>query len=128
MDKLLWTSEISLTSIHHSVVSDSFVTPCTVAHQAALSGEFSRQEYWSHFLLQGIFLTQGLNLGLLHFRQIPYHLSYHSIQCFEGQRQPDPLSSEEGMSHVQFFFSSHAACGMLIPQPVIKSTLLALES
>ena len=26
-----------------------------------------------HFLLQGIFLTQGLNLGLLHFRQILCH-------------------------------------------------------
>ena len=25
-----------------------------------------------HFLLQGIFLTQGSNLGLLHCRQIPY--------------------------------------------------------
>ena len=31
------------------------------------SMEFSRQEYWScHFLLQGIFPTQGLNWGLLH--------------------------------------------------------------
>ena len=29
-----------------------------------------------HFLLQGIFLTQGLNPGLLHCRQILYHLSY----------------------------------------------------
>ena len=29
-----------------------------------------------HSLLQGIFLTQGLNLGLLHCRQIPYHLSH----------------------------------------------------
>ena len=29
-----------------------------------------------HFLLQGIFLTQGLNPGLLHYRQILYHLSY----------------------------------------------------
>ena len=28
----------------------------------------------SHFLFQGIFQTQGLNLGLLHFRQILYHL------------------------------------------------------
>ena len=26
-----------------------------------------------HFLLQGIFLTQGLNTHLLHCRQIPYH-------------------------------------------------------
>ena len=30
----------------HSVMSDS-VTPWTVAHQAFLSMEFSRQEYWS---------------------------------------------------------------------------------
>ena len=30
----------------------------------------------SHSLLQGIFLTQGLNQGLLHSRQILFHLSY----------------------------------------------------
>ena len=29
-----------------------------------------------HFLLQGIFLTQGSNPGLLHSRQILYRLSY----------------------------------------------------
>ena len=29
-----------------------------------------------HSLLQGIFLTQGSNPGLLHCRQIPYHLSH----------------------------------------------------
>ena len=29
-----------------------------------------------HSLLQGIFLTQGPNLGLLHCRQILYHLSH----------------------------------------------------
>ena len=29
-----------------------------------------------HFLLQGIFLTQGSNLGLLHCRQIVYQLSH----------------------------------------------------
>ena len=29
-----------------------------------------------HFLLQGIFSTQGSNLGLLHCSQILYHLSY----------------------------------------------------
>ena len=32
-----------------SVVSDSFVTPWTTAHQAPLSMEFSRQECWSRF-------------------------------------------------------------------------------
>ena len=31
----------------HSVVSKSFAAPWTVAHQAPLSMEFSRQEYWS---------------------------------------------------------------------------------
>ena len=30
----------------------------------------------SHFLLQGIFLVQGANRGLLHSRQILYHLSH----------------------------------------------------
>ena len=29
-----------------------------------------------HFLLQGIFLTQELNLGLLHCRKILYQLGY----------------------------------------------------
>ena len=29
-----------------------------------------------HVLLQGIFPTQGLNPGLLHYRQIFYHLSH----------------------------------------------------
>ena len=29
-----------------------------------------------HFLLQGIFPTLGLNLGLPHYRQILYHLSH----------------------------------------------------
>ena len=35
--------------VSHSVVSDSFATPRTVAHQASLSIGFSRQEYWSGF-------------------------------------------------------------------------------
>ena len=43
--------------------------------------EFCRQEFWSGeeyycSLLQGIFPTQGLNTGLLHCRQILYHLSH----------------------------------------------------
>ena len=35
----------------------------------------------SHFLLQGLFLTQGLNLGLLHCRQILYQLSHQGTCC-----------------------------------------------
>ena len=50
-----------------------FVTPWTIAWQASLSMEFSRQEYWSdcHALLQGSFLTHGSNphfLCLLHWQ------------------------------------------------------------
>ena len=53
-----------------------FATPWTVVHQAPLSMEFSRQEYWSGlpFPSPGDFLSQELNPGLLHCRQILYHL------------------------------------------------------
>ena len=46
----------------------------TAAHQTPLSMGFSRQEYWSgfHALLQRIFPTYRLNLGLLHCRQMLY--------------------------------------------------------
>ena len=40
-----------------------------------------------HALLQGIFLTQELNQGLLHCRQIAYQLSYQGspiqVHCFQ---------------------------------------------
>ena len=32
-----------------------------------------------HALVQGLFLTQGLNLYLLHYRQILYHLSHQEL-------------------------------------------------
>ena len=51
-----------------------FVTPWTISHQAPLSMEFSRQEYYS--LFQGIFLTQGSNWGLLHCRWMLSCLSH----------------------------------------------------
>ena len=35
-----------------------------------------------HALLQGIFPKQGLNPGLLHYRQILYHLSYRGSLIF----------------------------------------------
>ena len=51
---------------------------------------FSRQEYGvgSHFLLQGIFPTQGSSLGLLYYRQILYHLSH--LGSPRGPRNPEP--------------------------------------
>ena len=59
-----------------------FATPWTVAFQAPLSMGFSRQYTGvdCHFLLQGIFPTQGLKLGLSHCRQTLYHLSHQGIR------------------------------------------------
>ena len=47
-----------------SVVSNSFLTPWTVAHQAPLPWDSPGKNtgVGCHFLLQGIFLMQGLNL------------------------------------------------------------------
>ena len=49
-----------------------------------------------HALLQGIFLTQGLNLGLLLCRQILYHLSRQGRS--RGSRKPRVTDS-----HMQGF-------------------------
>ena len=70
----------TLESVSHSVMPSSAI-PWTVACQAPLSMEFSRQEYWSaqpfpYSLLQGIFPAQGSNPSLLQCRQILYHLSH----------------------------------------------------
>ena len=56
------------------------LSPWTVAQKAPLFMVFSQArilEWVAIFLLQGIFLTQGLNPGLLHCKQILYRLSYH---------------------------------------------------
>ena len=39
-----------------------------------------------HFLLQGVFLTQGSNLGLLHCRQILYQLSHQGSPHLEPRK------------------------------------------
>ena len=63
------------------LVAKSFptlATPWTLACQAPLLVRFSRQEsgMGCHFFLQGIFLTEESNPGLLPCRQILYRLSY----------------------------------------------------
>ena len=61
-----------------------FATLWTIACQAPLSVEFSRQEYWSQvpfFFVQGIFPTQGLNLDLLHLQVHSLSLSHLGSPC-----------------------------------------------
>ena len=71
-------------SKHHLLSVQLFVTLSTISHQAPLSVEFSRQEYWSGLSSpsQEIFPTQGLNLGLLQYRQILYHLSHQGSPTY----------------------------------------------
>ena len=47
------------------------------------------------FLLQGIFLTQGLNSHLLHWRQVLYHLTHQgmSIYSYPEKQLSSPQSS-----------------------------------
>ena len=51
-------------------------TPWTVAYRAPRFMGFSSTGVDCHFLLQGIFLTQGSNPGLPHCRQMLYSLSH----------------------------------------------------
>ena len=64
---------------------------------APLSMKFSRPAHRvsCHFLLQGIFPTQGSNPGLLHCRQILYHLS-HQGRLYKRSYSRWKKSSEHG--------------------------------
>ena len=61
--------------VSHSVVSDS-LQPHGQYPARLLCPSGTKTRVSSHFLLQGIFLTQGANPGLSHGRQIPYHPSH----------------------------------------------------
>ena len=64
-----WDVEQNCAVLNHSVVSDSLWPHELWPIRLLCPWGFSRQEYW-------IFPTQGLNPGLLHCRQILYHLSH----------------------------------------------------
>ena len=60
-----------------------FATPWNVAYSLLCPWDFPGKSTGvdCHFLLQGIFPTQGLNSGLPHCKQMFYHLS-HQGRCF----------------------------------------------
>ena len=66
-----------------------------------------------HFLLHGIFLTQGSNPGLLHCRHILYHLSHHPshvhIHSTSKWRTQNGVSAE-----VVLYFSGHLGIFLLL--------------
>ena len=56
-----------------------------------------------HYLLQGIFLTQTSKPGLLHCRQILYHL------CYQGSPKEDVVYTDS-----QIYMHTHTHNGMLL--------------
>ena len=66
------------------------MTPWTVAHQAPLSMEFSRQEYWSGLLFPtpGDLPNPGTEPGLLHCTQILCQLSSPIVYLCSKQHRP----------------------------------------
>ena len=70
---ILWVNH-SLHVLSHSVVSDSHATHGLYPARLLCLWDFSGKNtgVGGHFHLQGIFLTQGLNPGLLHCRWILY--------------------------------------------------------
>ena len=66
------------------LVTQSCPTPWTVAHQLLCpwNSPGKNTGVGCHALLQRIFLTQGLNPGLLHCRQILYHPSYQGSPIY----------------------------------------------
>ena len=81
-----------LISASFSVVSDSLepdgLWPARLL--CALNSPGKNTGVGSHFLLQGIFPTQGLNPSLLHYRQILYCLSH----------QGSPYSTQQSIWHI----------------------------
>ena len=77
---------------NQSDMSNSFVTPWTIDCRLLYPQDFlgKSTRMGCHFLLQGIFLTQGLNRGLLHCRQTLYHLSHKGSSYLSGWTFPFP--------------------------------------
>ena len=91
-----------------------------VKYQAPPSLEFSRQAYWSGLpcLHLGIFLIQGLNLGLLHFGKILYHLSHQgspNISELRFKTMPEKLA----IAYVSHHPTSHTVLGGGTPEPLL---------
>ena len=77
---------VSVTTSHHHLLRSSVVSDSLQPHGLKPARLLCHWDFpgkstgvGCHFLLQGIFLTQGSNLGLLHGRWIPYQLSLHMV-------------------------------------------------
>ena len=96
--------------LSHSVVSDSSVTPRTATRQAPLSMGFPGKYTGvsCHFILQGTFLTQDWQTGLLHWQMDSLPLSH------QGSHN-STFSSAQSLSRVRL---QHVRLPCPSPTPV----------
>ena len=98
--------EVKSQSVGHSVMSDSFWDLWTITHQAPLSMEFSRQEYWKPLPSPGDLPDPGVEPGspALQADFFFYHLSH--------QGSPMMVAS----SRLQNHFRSWSSVGCYSPK------------
>ena len=102
-----------------------FATPGTVAHQTPLSVGFPGKStgVGCHFLLQGLFLTQGSNSHFVHCRQTLYH-------CVTGEALlPSYVHHSRHFAMNLYCFSdqkwcSHCASSLEVPQKIKNITTI----
>ena len=88
---------------------------CPTLQPHGLSMEFSRQDtaVGYHSLLQGIFPTWGLSLGLLNCRQILYHLSYQGNPLDSGRICKLSLIGEDTKTQTKHSTWLAGTCGYM---------------
>ena len=86
-----------------------FATPWIGAHQGLCpwTSPGKNTGVGCHSLLQETFLTQGLNSGLLHCRQILYHLS-HQGSPVSSQVLTDELGESKGLVWLYCHYCTHS--------------------
>ena len=115
-------------------MSDSFVTPWTIAHQAPLSLGFPRQEDWSGFPfpITGDLPDPGLNSCLLHWQVDSLPLSYkgsplisimkcklsHSCLTFEPKCSAPGLYPKHMHLHSELCTEVHIELKLFLMYPV----------
>ena len=80
----------------------------------------------SRFLLQGIFPTQGLNPGLLHYRRILYHLSHKGSP--DSQNIQYHFVSVQSLGHVRLFATPWITARQVSLSITISQSSLKLTS
>ena len=106
-------------------MSDS-TTPWTVATRLLCPWDSpgKNTRVGCHFLLQGIFPSQGLNLGLLHCRQILYQLSYEGSHDEDNGPVPPTLQQATADLHLPLP-DTHGHSQESLSQSLVGSLLLS---